>query len=74
MRRDVFDIRTQLMAEDSAEEQNDELIAGLEKGDITPNFYEGGFKTWECSIDLAGFVAGEGNFGGEDGHVIEVSF
>ncbi|KAL4872189.1 hypothetical protein BDV12DRAFT_151568 [Aspergillus spectabilis] len=70
-RRDVFDIRTQLMVEDSAEEQNGELIAGLEKGDITPNFYEGGFKTWECSIDLAGLVAAEGvNF--EDRHIIEL--
>jgi protein-histidine N-methyltransferase len=59
------------MVEDSAEEQNGELIAGLEKGDITPNFYEGGFKTWECSIDLAGLVAAEGvDF--EDRHIIEV--
>lgn len=76
-RRDVFDIRAQLMVEDSAEEQNGELIAGLEKGDITPNFYEGGFKTWECSIDLAGLVVGE-EVGledeGEDRHVIEVGF
>ncbi|PYH46660.1 protein-histidine N-methyltransferase [Aspergillus saccharolyticus JOP 1030-1] len=54
-RRDVYDIRTQLMAEDTAEdsEENYELIAGLEKGDIKPNFYEGGFKTWECALDLA---------------------
>ncbi|CBF84871.1 hypothetical protein AN1445.2 [Aspergillus nidulans FGSC A4] len=74
-RRDVFDIRAQLMVEDSAEEQNGELIAGLEKGDITPNFYEGGFKTWECSIDLAGLVVGEGvglEDEGEDRHVIEL--
>ncbi|KAL4951317.1 hypothetical protein BDW69DRAFT_186521 [Aspergillus filifer] len=69
-RRDVFDIRAQLMVEDSAEEQNGELIAGLEKGDITPNFYEGGFKTWECSIDLGGLVVGAGNL--EGGHVIEL--
>ncbi|KAL4784250.1 hypothetical protein BJX76DRAFT_327786 [Aspergillus varians] len=70
-RRDVFDIRAQLMVEDSAEEQTSDLIAGLEKGDITPNFYEGGFKTWECSIDLAGLVAGEG-VGFEDRHIIEL--
>lgn len=60
------------MVEDSAEEQNSDLIAGLEKGDITPNFYEGGFKTWECSIDLAELVSGEG-IGFEDRHIIEVS-
>ncbi|OOF90420.1 hypothetical protein ASPCADRAFT_179076 [Aspergillus carbonarius ITEM 5010] len=52
-RREVFDIRTQLMAEDTPDEDNEELIAGLEKGDIKPNFYEGGFKTWECAVDLA---------------------
>ncbi|RAK91308.1 hypothetical protein BO79DRAFT_191349 [Aspergillus costaricaensis CBS 115574] len=52
-RRDIFDIRAQLMAEDTPDENNEELIAGLEKGDIKPNFYEGGFKTWECAIDLA---------------------
>ncbi|KAL4944353.1 hypothetical protein BDV06DRAFT_187654 [Aspergillus oleicola] len=69
-RRDVFDIRAQLMVEDSAEEQNSELIAGLEKGDITPNFYEGGFKTWECSIDLGGLVVG--SEGVEGGHVVEL--
>ncbi|OJJ71560.1 hypothetical protein ASPBRDRAFT_195731 [Aspergillus brasiliensis CBS 101740] len=52
-RRDIFDIRAQLMAEDTPDENNEELIAGLEKGDIKPNFYEGGFKTWECAVDLA---------------------
>jgi protein-histidine N-methyltransferase len=41
------------MAEDSAGHDNEKLIAGIEKGDITPNFYEGGFKTWECALDLA---------------------
>ncbi|KAL2869964.1 protein-histidine N-methyltransferase [Aspergillus lucknowensis] len=58
-RREIFDIRAQLMVEDSAEEQNGELIAGLEQGDIKPNFYEGGFKTWECSIDLGRLVVAE---------------
>ncbi|KAJ5120543.1 uncharacterized protein N7515_009931 [Penicillium bovifimosum] len=52
-RREIFDIRTQLMAEDSAGHDNEQLISGIEKGDITPNFYEGGFKTWECALDLA---------------------
>ncbi|KAL2824513.1 hypothetical protein BDW59DRAFT_162401 [Aspergillus cavernicola] len=69
-RREVFDIRAQLMAEDGAEEENGELIAGLEKGDITPNFYEGGFKTWECSVDLAGLLVAEGVEIG--GHVVEL--
>lgn len=47
------------MAEDTADHENEELIAGLEKGDLKPNFYEGGFKTWECSLDLAKLVANE---------------
>ncbi|KAL8907602.1 MAG: hypothetical protein Q9207_001339 [Kuettlingeria erythrocarpa] len=37
-----------------AEDNNlDEVRAGLSTDDIRPNIYEGGFKTWECSIDLA---------------------
>lgn len=76
-RREVFDIRTQLMAEDTADYANEELISGLEKGDITPNIYEGGFKTWECSVDLAKLVANENilsNADAGDRHIIEVGF
>lgn len=77
-RREIFDIRTQLMAEDSADHDNAELIAGLEEGDLKPNFYEGGFKTWECSLDLAKLVASQDAIAdslGEsetDVHIIEV--
>ncbi|KAL2368947.1 mitotic exit network interactor 1 [Blastomyces gilchristii SLH14081] len=59
-RREVFDIRAQLMAEDDADtNENAELISGLEKGDLKPTVYEGGLKTWECAIDLAKLVAAE---------------
>ncbi|KAL4888694.1 hypothetical protein BDV59DRAFT_136724 [Aspergillus ambiguus] len=74
-RREVFDIRTQLMAEDTADHENEELISGLEEGDIKPNFYEGGFKTWECALDLAKLVATEGFASREypqDLHIIEL--
>ncbi|KAE8372372.1 hypothetical protein BDV26DRAFT_102658 [Aspergillus bertholletiae] len=74
-RREVFDIRTQLMAEDTADYANEELISGLEKGDITPNIYEGGFKTWECSIDLAKLVVNDSilpNADGGEQHIIEL--
>ncbi|RAL07441.1 protein-histidine N-methyltransferase [Aspergillus homomorphus CBS 101889] len=75
-RRDVFDIRTQLMAEDTAEDREDnyELITGLEKGDIKPNFYEGGFKTWECALDLAKSLLDANVLGGTDRnqHFIEL--
>lgn len=72
-RREVFDIRTQLMAEDG-EQDNEELISGLEHGDLKPNFYEGGFKTWECALDLAKWVVGENAIADADGdcHIIEV--
>jgi protein-histidine N-methyltransferase len=43
---------------DSREDQ-----AGIEfasrPSDLVPRVYEGGMKTWECSLDLAGFVVGE---------------
>ena len=42
------------MAEDQSSDEN--VIAGLSRDDITPNVYEGGFKTWECSIDLAQYL------------------
>ena len=53
-RRELFDIRAQLMAEDQT--SNPSTIPGLSTDDIKPNVYEGGFKTWECSIDLAGYL------------------
>ena len=64
------------MAEDSAGHDNEELIAGIEKGDIKPNFYEGGFKTWECSLDLAKLSLDEDilnvSSDSPDIHIIEV--
>ncbi|KAJ5082031.1 hypothetical protein N7532_011074 [Penicillium argentinense] len=72
-RREIFDIRTQLMAEDSEGHDNEELIAGLEEGDLKPNFYEGGFKTWECALDLAKLVTGETSVDAQtDVHIIEL--
>ena len=65
------------MAEDSAGHDNEKLIAGIEKGDITPNFYEGGFKTWECALDLAKLslnedILNESSDNPADIHIIEV--
>jgi protein-histidine N-methyltransferase len=46
------------MAESTLEGNgNDDLISGLDTGDLSSGLYEGGFKTWECAIDLAAFVA-----------------
>jgi len=32
---------------------DEDLQASLSINDVTPGIYEGGFKTWECSADLA---------------------
>ncbi|KAK4696407.1 hypothetical protein P7C71_g1490, partial [Lecanoromycetidae sp. Uapishka_2] len=56
--RDIYDIRAQIMAEDTTPGFSVETspVIGLSADDIKPNIYEGGFKTWECSEDLAAYV------------------
>jgi protein-histidine N-methyltransferase len=57
-RRSLFDIRAQLMAEANDDENdNESLLTGLDAGDLTSGLYEGGFKTWECAVDLAEYVS-----------------
>ncbi|KAI9831390.1 MAG: hypothetical protein M1826_003563 [Phylliscum demangeonii] len=55
-RRDLFDIRMQLMAEDpkpESEQTGQGLVASmLGNNDIQKQMYEGGLKSWECSLDL----------------------
>lgn len=62
------------MAEDMEDDQ--QLLVGIDQDDIKTNIYEGGFKTWECSVDLAKYVAevGAGRYGARDqrSHYIEV--
>jgi hypothetical protein len=75
-RRELFDIRLQLMAEDEPEAEN--LISNLNKSDLRTNVYEGGFKSWECSFDLARLLLDRGPRKDLDDlcrvdHVIEVS-
>lgn len=52
----------QLMAEDDSigEESNATASVGLEDTDIRTNIYEGGFKSWECSFDLASLLLDRG--------------
>ncbi|CEP63120.1 protein-histidine N-methyltransferase LALA0_S07e02828g [Lachancea lanzarotensis] len=56
-RRELFDVKHQLMTE-SEEKQDEEAQAELEiligdtNEDLRKNVYEGGLKSWECSIDL----------------------
>jgi protein-histidine N-methyltransferase len=48
----------QLLAEDEA--ANDETLNDIEDSDIRTGVYEGGFKTWECSVDLASILLDRG--------------
>lgn len=57
-RREIFDVRVQLMAEDDGSQEN--VLAGLENTDLQTNVYEGGYKTWECSLDLVKFLLDRG--------------
>lgn len=59
----------QLMAEDKldvsvdgegeGEQTEKSALAGLGDEDIKTSFYEGGLKSWECSVDLVRHLAGE---------------
>lgn len=66
-RRDLFDARFQLISEDArdgvAKKEQDEVkdrIQALEfldaPSDLVPGVYEGGLKTWECSLDLVDYL------------------
>jgi protein-histidine N-methyltransferase len=46
------------MAEDDGSQEN--VLAGLENTDLQTNVYEGGYKTWECSLDLVKFLLDRG--------------
>jgi len=51
IRRDLFDARFQLM-------DSDESSLGFfdNPSDLIPGVYEGGLKTWECSLDLVDYL------------------
>ncbi len=47
----------QLLGEGST---NDNVVDQLDSSDLTTGIYEGGFKTWECSLDLASLLLDRG--------------
>lgn len=64
-RRDLFDVRFQLLNETTSEDAAaDSIDAHLEfidaPSDLLPGIYEGGLKTWECSVDLAAYLSRSG--------------
>ncbi|KAI0062656.1 hypothetical protein BV25DRAFT_1943026 [Artomyces pyxidatus] len=56
-RRDLFDARYQLIAQEG--DANADTLEFLDApSDLVPGVYEGGLKTWECSVDLADYLEG----------------
>ena len=43
-----------------SESEHDDVVDQLDKSDIRSGIYEGGFKTWECSQDLASLLLDRG--------------
>lgn len=60
-RRELWDVRVQLMAEDDGPGRGDgdELEPGLGSHDVKTGIYEGGFKSWESSVDMVKVLAAE---------------
>ncbi|KAI0396642.1 hypothetical protein F5Y17DRAFT_455708 [Xylariaceae sp. FL0594] len=52
-RRELWDVRVQIMAE----EEDAESEPGLGNHDVKTGVYEGGFKSWESSVDLVKVLA-----------------
>lgn len=60
-RRELFDVKHQLMIEEEQEEEEEEgnnigvhkllIDENQNNNDLQKNVYEGGFKSWECSYD-----------------------
>ena len=53
-RRELWDVRVQLMAED-----DDEGLGNLGQDDVRTGVYEGGFKSWESSVDVMKVLHGK---------------
>ena len=61
-RRELWDVRVQLMAEEDGDGDGDGdgVEPGLGSHDVKTGIYEGGFKSWESSVDLVKVLAAEG--------------
>jgi protein-histidine N-methyltransferase len=63
-RRELWDVRIQLMAEDEGFDGEVDRPGGAVEGlgghDVKTGVYEGGFKSWESSVDLVKVLAANG--------------
>lgn len=77
-RRELWDVRLQLMAEDGNPSIDTATSAssGLGTHDVKTGVYEGGFKSWESSVDLVKVLGAQGALAPQSDAVavIEVCF
>lgn len=67
-RRELWDVRVQLMAE-----EDDEGLGNLGADDVRTGVYEGGFKSWESSVDVVKELHKRSrNILGSPGRILEV--
>jgi protein-histidine N-methyltransferase len=66
-RRELWDVRVQLMAE-----EDDESLGNLGKDDVRTGIYEGGFKSWESSVDVVRVLYEKITFVKSSSRVLEV--
>ncbi|KAH8102261.1 hypothetical protein BXZ70DRAFT_890820 [Cristinia sonorae] len=59
-RRDLYDARFQVISQDNQDtsQGENELDFVEAPSDLVSGVYEGGLKTWECSLDLAAYIHG----------------
>jgi hypothetical protein len=69
-RRELWDVRVQIMAEDVGDEENVEGATGSD--DVKTGVYEGGFKSWESSVDLVRELEGLVSQKGEGRRMLEL--
>ncbi|CUS23996.1 LAQU0S13e00958g1_1 [Lachancea quebecensis] len=76
-RRELFDVKHQLMTE--SDEKDDEqskaeleILMGETNEDVRRNVYEGGLKSWECSIDLVDALSADFGNGFSSGTILEL--
>lgn len=61
IRRELFDVKHQLMLETDTQSNDDstelDILLGDTSEDLRKNIYEGGLKSWECSYDLVDLLS-----------------
>ncbi|CEF60006.1 Histidine protein methyltransferase 1 homolog [Strongyloides ratti] len=45
--------------------KNSNDLKDIDKSDLVPNIYEGGFKIWECTLDMCNYITNNCNFKGK---------